>query len=123
MPPSSSNPTGGASPANLESMEMQLNNFLALTILSKLQTLESKVDKIMATEADLEKALADMKTDFDAHVAADAASRKAAADALAALQAQIASLQASQPVSQAQLDALVANATAIDEAIKAAPTS
>ena len=102
---------------------MQLNNFLALTILSKLQTLESKVDKIMATEADLEKALADMKTDFDAHGAADAASRKAAADALAALQAQIASLQASQPVSQAQLDALVANATAIDEAIKAAPTS
>ena len=94
-----------------------------MLVLSLLYTLNSKVDKIMSTETDLENALAAMKTDFDAHVAADAASRKAAADALAALQAQIASLQASQPVSQAQLDALVANATAIDAAIKAAPTS
>ena len=95
-------------PSRLSAIETQLSSIGGLLI-----SLNRKADKLMATEADLEAAVAKLKADQATFVTAVTAS-------LTALKDQIA---AGAPVTQAQLDSVVADLQATDLAITSAPTS
>ena len=75
-------------------------------IISLLETINGKVDRIMSSEQELQDALDGIKDDIT----------KVAAR-IQSLLDQIAQLQAGQPVSQAQLDALTTEAAAIKAAL------